>query len=230
MPYKDPAKKLERARQYRLEQKEAIAARKKEYRARNSAAIAEYERVRSEATKDTRQQYMKEYVQRGEYRRSRSERRKALWRTSPNFRLADLLRSRLAYSLRNKSKRGSAVTLLGCSLDDAIAHIESRFEEGMSWGNWGEWHVDHIRPLASFNLEDPADLAMACNYTNLQPLWAKDNLAKGDRISLQQFLPTAGLAESYACGETVQSDRSMKQEPTEGIALSQCEPVGSPAL
>ena len=230
MPYKDPAKKLERARQYRLEQKDAIAARKKEYRANNSAAIAEYERIRREITKDARKQYMKEYVQSDEYRARRSERRKALWRTNPNFRLSDLLRSRLAYSLRNKSKLGSAVTLLGCSLHDAIAHIESQFEQGMSWENWGEWHVDHIRPLASFNLEDPIALAMACHYTNLQPLWAKENLAKGDRISLQQMLPTAGLAESYACGETVQSDRSMKQEPTEGIALSQRELVGIPAL
>ena len=230
MPYKDPAKKLERARQYRLEQKDAIAARKKEYRANNSAAIAEYERIRREITKDARKQYMKEYVQSDEYRARRSERRKALWRTNPNFRLSELLRSRLAYSLRNKSKLGSAVTLLGCSLHDAIAHIESQFEQGMSWENWGEWHVDHIRPLASFNLEDPIALEMACHYTNLQPLWAKENLAKGGRISLQQMLPTAGLAESYARGEMVQSDRSMKQEPTEGRPLYQRSPVGIPVL
>lgn len=86
---------------------------------------------------------MKEYVQSDEYRARRSERRKALWRTNPNFRLSDLLHNRLAYSLRNKSKLGSAVTLLGCSLHDAIAHIESQFEQGMSWENWGEWYVDY---------------------------------------------------------------------------------------
>lgn len=85
----------------------------------------------------------------------------------------------------------------------------------MSLENWGEWHVDHIRPLASFDLEDSADLAMACHYTNLQPLWAKENLAKGNRISLQQMLPTAGLAESYACGGMVQLGRPAKQEPAE---------------
>ncbi len=62
-----------------------------------------------------------------------------------------------------------------------MSHIESMFEPGMSWDNWGEWHIDHIRPLASFDLENAERLAEACHYTNLRPLWKVDNLRKGEK-------------------------------------------------
>ena len=55
----------------------------------------------------------------------------------------------------------------------------------MSWDNWNlaGWHIDHIRPLASFDLTDPVQLKQAAHYTNLQPLWAHDNYVKGSRVS-----------------------------------------------
>jgi len=72
------------------------------------------------------------------------------------------------------------------NLEDARLHIEGKFKDGMTWDNWGrgwgcrrEWHLDHIKPLASFDLTDPEQMAVACHYSNLQPLWAKDNLVKG---------------------------------------------------
>jgi hypothetical protein len=58
-------------------------------------------------------------------------------------------------------------------------HIEQQFVDGMTWDNWGEWHLDHIRPLASFNLVDRDQFLTACHYSNYQPLWATDNLIKG---------------------------------------------------
>ena len=60
-------------------------------------------------------------------------------------------------------------------------NLESKFQSGMTWDNWAldGWHIDHIKPLASFDLTDRNQLLEACNYTNLQPLWAKDNLSKG---------------------------------------------------
>lgn len=71
--------------------------------------------------------------------------------------------------------------LLGCDLDYFQEHIEKLFTPGMTWGNWGEWHLDHIKPLVYFSLDFRPELLAACNYTNLQPLWAYDNCSKGGR-------------------------------------------------
>lgn len=62
-----------------------------------------------------------------------------------------------------------------------MVHLERQFTPGMSWTNYGDWHIDHIKPLASFDLTDRVQLLVACHFTNLQPLWAEENLKKGDR-------------------------------------------------
>ena len=98
-------------------------------------------------------------------------------------RLRSRIRSSVKNFVKNGQKAGSAVTDLGCTIEDLKLHLESLFQEGMSWENWSMygWHIDHIIPLASFNLENREDLLKACHYTNLQPLWAKDNLSKGKK-------------------------------------------------
>lgn len=97
-------------------------------------------------------------------------------------RLARRVRKRLKRVLDDRVTMGGVRDWLGCSAPELVAHIESQFAPGMSWDNRGEWHVDHIRPLASFDLTDPAQRLEACHYTNLQPLWAADNIAKGARL------------------------------------------------
>jgi len=106
--------------------------------------------------------------------------------TDVNFKLSKLLRSRIIFAVKNNKKVGSAIRDLGCSVEELKAHLESQFKEGMNWENWTikGWHLDHIKPLASFNLQDRREFLKACHYTNLQPLWAFDNLSKGDRIIL----------------------------------------------
>ena len=74
------------------------------------------------------------------------------------------------------------MSLIGCSLEYFIAYLESKFQDGMTLDNYGEWHIDHIRPCASFDLTDPDQQRQCFHYTNLQPLWAKDNLLKGDKF------------------------------------------------
>lgn len=99
-----------------------------------------------------------------------------------NFMISRKLRNRLYQAIKNNYKLGSAVRDLGCSIEELKQHIESKFQESMSWENYGKWHIDHITPLASFNLENREELLKACHYTNLQPLWAEDNLSKGDKV------------------------------------------------
>jgi len=104
-------------------------------------------------------------------------------KTNIQFKLSKALRNRLRHALQGNFKNGSAVRDLGCSIDELKMHLESKFQYGMNWDNWSfeGWHIDHIVPLASFDLTDRKQLLLACHYTNLQPLWAIDNLSKGDR-------------------------------------------------
>ena len=89
----------------------------------------------------------------------------------PVFKLTKTLRSRLGCALRNQSASKSTRTfeLTGCSILELKQHLESKFQDGMTWENHGEWHVDHIRPCASFNLTDEAEQRACFHFSNLQP-------------------------------------------------------------
>lgn len=103
-------------------------------------------------------------------------------------RLRHSLRSRLNQAIRGNHRTGSAVRDLGCTIAELKIYLESKFLPGMSWSNWSKtgWHIDHIKPLSLFDLSDPEQLKAACHYTNLQPLWAHDNLAKNNKYEPQQ--------------------------------------------
>jgi hypothetical protein len=105
---------------------------------------------------------------------------------SITYKLAHILRNRIGNSLKGNVKKGSAVRDLGCTVPELKQHLESKFKDGMTWDNYGlyGWHIDHIRPLASFDLTDQKDFLKACHYSNLQPLWAKDNLSKGSKFEV----------------------------------------------
>lgn len=98
--------------------------------------------------------------------------------------LSHRLRNRLLKALRNGAKTGSGVRDLGCTLEEFQVYIEGKFSPGMTWANWSHkgWHLDHIQPLASFDLTVREQYLHAAHYTNYQPLWAKDNLSKGARV------------------------------------------------
>ena len=104
------------------------------------------------------------------------------------FKLGVLLRHRLASAIRHNIKTGSAIDELGCSVEYLKTYLEVMFYDRsdgtvMEWALHGQrgWHIDHIKPLASFDLEDPEQHMAACHYSNLQPLWAEDNYEKGVR-------------------------------------------------
>jgi len=128
---------------------------------------SKYNYARSTWKGDKKNQYTKDYFKRN-----------PLARTSHNLR-ALIYHS---FSRKNFKKYLKTETVLGCSLDDAKKHIESQFKDGMTWENQGMfgWHIDHKIPLASAKTIE--EVIKLCHYTNLQPLWAKDNLSKSCNI------------------------------------------------
>ena len=110
----------------------------------------------------------------GFYKRNR-------YQNDQKYRLMRNLRTRLcgAFRAQGVRKTTSTMKLCGCSLEKLKQHLESQFTEGMTWDNKGDWHVDHIKPCASFDLTDPEEQKKCFHYTNLQPLWALDNMRKG---------------------------------------------------
>jgi hypothetical protein len=157
--------------------KSIIQANKREYYNKNRALVLEkraahYKERDVEAHAAWRRQYEKN--------------KKA---NDVEYRIVRLLRNRLGAAMRGKQKTASTIELLGCDVEHFKLFLEAEFEEGMTWENYGRptdggpgWQVDHIRPCASFNLEDAEEQKRCFHWTNLQPLWAADNLAKGDSL------------------------------------------------
>jgi hypothetical protein len=132
---------------------------------------------------EKRKQYKANYFQKNKIKLSNINKKYEYSRLKNDvgFKLRKILRKRLTEAVKNNHKSGSAVRDLGCLIPELKIHLEFKFTEGMTWGNYGKWHIDHIRPLSSFNLTNPNELKTACHYTNLQPLWAKDNLTKSNK-------------------------------------------------
>lgn len=105
------------------------------------------------------------------------------YKTDVNFKLRQKIRATLNSRLRpcGGVKRKSSLEMLGCSIPELRIHLESQFQSGMGWGNYGQWHIDHKKALATFDLTILDQQLEACHYTNLQPLWAAQNLSKGKK-------------------------------------------------
>lgn len=149
-----------------------VLNRNKNYASKNRVKVAEYLRTYRNVDREAFNAKNRKWLQKTQYFTTR-------YKTDIQFKLRHILRSRL-----NKSVRGECSpvdpAILGCSINELKKHLESKFQLNMSWDNYGKWHIDHIKPLASFNLTEPEQVKIACNYTNLQPLWAEDNIRKSD--------------------------------------------------
>ena len=108
------------------------------------------------------------------------ERRK----TDSLYKLVGNLRRRLLIAVKGKSEKSAAtMRLVGCTRQELRCYLEALFTEGMTWENYGKWHVDHIIPCAAFDLTDPEQQRKCFNFHNLQPLWAPDNHKKGAKVA-----------------------------------------------
>ena len=106
---------------------------------------------------------------------------------NPNSAISNLLRARLYEAVKGKTNSASTAELIGCSIRRFIGQLESQFEGGMTLKNHGEWHIDHRRPCASFNLVNEEEQRMCFHHTNLQPMWAPENLTKSDSFDEESF-------------------------------------------
>jgi hypothetical protein len=107
----------------------------------------------------------------------------------PSFALSYKVRARVYQAIcrGGATKSGRTEEIVGCSFDFLRQHIERQFKGSMSWNNPGSFHIDHIVPLASFDLTDPAQLKVACNWQNLRPLPPKKNMSKGAKLTEPQM-------------------------------------------
>ena len=114
------------------------------------------------------------------YRRQREKFRRKI---DSSYKLITNQRTRITGILK-KHKTDKTLDLLGCSAQFLRTYLENKFLEGMTWDNYGKdgWHVDHIIPCSSFDLTDQSQQLICFHYTNLQPLWAIDNIKKGNKI------------------------------------------------
>lgn len=196
---KNKEKENLRNKSYRVKHKEEIRLQRKSYRKANKDKIKSYQKdwavankerlclknkAYYEDNKETLLLKCKVYRNRDSVKKQRNERLRLKRKNDIQYRLSFMLRKRLTTAIRNHQKSGSAVNDLGCSIPELKSYLESKFQPGMTWDNHGQhgWHIDHIKPLASFDLTDRKQLLEACHYTNLQPLWCQDNLSKGDRV------------------------------------------------
>ena len=110
------------------------------------------------------------------------ERSKERRQTDIDYKIKINLRGRIYKAIKRNSKSESTMALIGCSIEELKVHLSSMFIEGMSWNNYGKWHIDHIIPCASFDLNDAEQQKQCFHYTNLQPLWAIDNIKKSNKL------------------------------------------------
>ncbi len=132
-------------------------------------------------------EYHTEYIKRYRQRPGIREHINAMDRERmkiPHNRITKNLRKRIWDALQGNGNTKSDTTekLLGCTIKEFMRHLERQFTVGMTWDNYGEWHVDHIRPCASFELSSPAQQKICFHHVNLQPLWALDNIRKRDSM------------------------------------------------
>ncbi len=162
---KNRGKILINCKEYYDKNKENIQKYKKEYWINNKIKLSKQKKI-----------YNKENKRKTNLR-NKKRRKKDI-----HFRLLVNLRNRINKVLNGNDKSLSTMMLIGCEIDYLIFHLQEQFTYGMSWDNYGDWHIDHKLPCVSFDLSKPSEQQKCFNYTNLQPLWAKDNIRKGNKI------------------------------------------------
>lgn len=156
-------------REYRLKNRSKFLQDQREYYETNKDRIAERARLWYIKTKESRRHIRTEYVR---------NRRKS----DPLYRLLSNIRTRIADALAGRKKAARTMQMVGCSIEFLREHLQSKFKRGMSWRNRRRWHIDHVVPCAKFDLSKHEEQIKCFHWSNLQPMWVKQNLMKRDKI------------------------------------------------
>jgi hypothetical protein len=158
-----------RSREYGSKNKE----NRKKYNEKNRKKLNEY----SKNWKINNLEY-KERQSKLKWNRDKSKRE-----NDPLFKLTYNIRTLISKTIREfgSAKKSKTYLILGCSFEEFKIYLENQFSEGMNWENYGKWHLDHKKPISFANTED--EIYELNNYKNFQPLWAFDNLSKGNRYT-----------------------------------------------
>ena len=157
--------------QYWVCWEQALKLRKAE---KNS--IKKYQENKGKIWKAENKKRIKQYTEKFKIKRKYSKK-------YPIFIMSERVRSRIRSFIKERkyTKTSKTKDMLGCTWEELRCHMESKFLDGMSWANRSMWHIDHITPLAS--AKSVEEVVKLCHYTNLQPLWAEDNMRKGASVS-----------------------------------------------
>jgi membrane-associated HD superfamily phosphohydrolase len=179
---KNRHKRSETIKKYYEKNKEKIKEKTKEYLSNNHDKVKEIKLKSYHKNKEKYKERIKLYTQKNLDKRNSYEKNKK--KADVVYRLKTLVRGRISDFFKSKkiNKNNKTFEIVGCSPKLLKEHIEKQFKEGMSWDNYGlyGWHIDHIIPLSLAKTEE--EVYKLCHYTNLQPLWAKENLTKSNKI------------------------------------------------
>lgn len=151
----------------------------REYQCKVCRKILYKKRMQDPQIKKQKLEQTRLYKKSKTFKRHRNSLEKNRRNIDLQYRMIGNLRSRCRKAFLGFYKDKTTKKLLGCSLQELQDHIMSQFQFGMTMHNYGEWHLDHIIPLSS--AKDKTELEILCHYTNLQPLWAIDNLIKSNK-------------------------------------------------
>jgi hypothetical protein len=179
---KNKEKWLLYAKKFREENKEKYKQLYKNWYKKNKEKKLKKTQEWREKNKEKYKQLSKNWYEKN--KKHIREKNKKRYKTDPNFKMRSNISRRILLALKGKSKSANTMTLLGVSdIEFLWNYLEKQFKPGMTRENHGLWHVDHVIPCFSFDLTKPEEQAKCFHYTNLQPLWASENLSKGNRIS-----------------------------------------------
>jgi hypothetical protein len=202
MPLKNPLKRKLYRKEYNKKNKEKLSVKAKKYNTEHKEEISKnkkgyYIKNREKILKDrfnSRKENPEKFQEKDKKYYTKNKRKiiinkirydKERIKKDIQYKLTKSLRKRLYMAIKDNAKSGSAIRDLGCTIPELKKYLENQFTTGMTWENWTMkgWWIDHKVPLANFDLTDREQFLKAVHYTNLQPMWWRDNLKKSNKIT-----------------------------------------------